>query len=106
MRITALLVAFGVMAALSGQSHADEIDWAKVEDRTVGGGNLQDTHPQETRLANLGGPEPEDTSSLDAQGEVGPMDKRDEPRPRRRPRTDVAPPYPPPHADDAGGDVS
>jgi pilus assembly protein CpaF len=83
-----------------------EIDWAKVEDRTVGGGNLQDTHPQETRLANLGGPEPEDTSSLDAQGEVGPMDKRDEPRPRRRPRTDVAPPYPPPHADDAGGDVS
>ena len=31
MRITALLAAFGVMVALAGQSHADEIDWAKVD---------------------------------------------------------------------------
>jgi hypothetical protein len=31
MRITALLVALGVMGALAGQSHADEIDWAKVD---------------------------------------------------------------------------
>ena len=31
MRITALLAALGVMVALGGQSHADEIDWAKVD---------------------------------------------------------------------------
>lgn len=31
MRITALLAALGVMVALAGQSHADEIDWAKVD---------------------------------------------------------------------------
>ena len=30
MRITAL-AALGVMVALAGQSHADEIDWAKVD---------------------------------------------------------------------------
>ena len=31
MRITALLAAVGLMVALAGQSHADEIDWAKVD---------------------------------------------------------------------------
>ena len=31
MRITALLAALGVVVALAGQSHADEIDWAKVD---------------------------------------------------------------------------
>ena len=31
MRITALLAALGVSVALAGQSHADEIDWAKVD---------------------------------------------------------------------------
>ena len=31
MRITALLAALGVMVALGGQSHADEIDWTKVD---------------------------------------------------------------------------
>jgi hypothetical protein len=31
MRIIALLAALGVMVALAGQSHADEIDWAKVD---------------------------------------------------------------------------
>ena len=31
MRITALLAALGVMVALAGESHADEIDWAKVD---------------------------------------------------------------------------
>src|SRR5262245_24514704 len=31
MRITALLPALGLMVALAGQSHADEIDWAKVD---------------------------------------------------------------------------
>ena len=31
MRITALLAALGVMVALAGQSHADEIDWTKVD---------------------------------------------------------------------------
>jgi hypothetical protein len=30
MRITGLLAALGVVIALTGQSHADEIDWAKV----------------------------------------------------------------------------
>jgi Domain of Unknown Function (DUF1259) len=35
MRIPALLATLGLMAALSGQSHADEIDWAKV-DATLG----------------------------------------------------------------------
>src|SRR5262245_43753773 len=31
MRITALLAALGVVVALVGRSHADEIDWAKVD---------------------------------------------------------------------------
>src|SRR5262245_27933201 len=31
MRITALLAALGLMVALAGQSHADEIEWAKVD---------------------------------------------------------------------------
>lgn len=31
MRIIALLAALGIMVALAGQSHADEIDWAKVD---------------------------------------------------------------------------
>ena len=31
MRITALLAALGVLVALAGQSHAEEIDWAKVD---------------------------------------------------------------------------
>ena len=31
MRITPLLAALGVMVALGGQSHADEIDWTKVD---------------------------------------------------------------------------
>jgi Domain of Unknown Function (DUF1259) len=31
MRITALLAALGVLVALAGQSHADEIDWTKVD---------------------------------------------------------------------------
>src|SRR5262249_30452522 len=31
MRITALLAALSLMVALAGQSHADEIDWAKVD---------------------------------------------------------------------------
>ncbi|HEX4989871.1 MAG TPA: DUF1259 domain-containing protein, partial [Candidatus Binatia bacterium] len=31
MRTIALLAAFGVVVALTGQSHADEIDWAKVD---------------------------------------------------------------------------
>ena len=31
MRITALLAALGVSVALAGQSHAEEIDWAKVD---------------------------------------------------------------------------
>jgi hypothetical protein len=38
MRITTLLAALGIAVALAGQSHADEIDWAKVDaalDRTA-----------------------------------------------------------------------
>ena len=31
MRTIALLAAFGVVVALTGQSHADEIDWTKVD---------------------------------------------------------------------------
>jgi hypothetical protein len=31
MRITALLAALGLMVALAGRCHADEIDWAKVD---------------------------------------------------------------------------
>jgi hypothetical protein len=31
MRITALFAALGVAVSLAGQSHADEIDWAKVD---------------------------------------------------------------------------
>jgi hypothetical protein len=31
MRTIALLAAFGVVVALAGQSHADEIDWTKVD---------------------------------------------------------------------------
>ena len=31
MRITALLAALGLSVALAGQSHADEIDWTKVD---------------------------------------------------------------------------
>ena len=31
MRITALFAALGLMVTLAGQSHADEIDWAKVD---------------------------------------------------------------------------
>ena len=31
MRITTLLAALGFVVALAGQSHADEIDWAKVD---------------------------------------------------------------------------